>query len=161
MRPIIRAARNDEVEALLHIQREAAVTAFAHVFPPERYPFPDDAIRAAWREALADPEIETYVAEIDGERVGSVSVGHGYLRTLYVLPAYWHAGVGSVLHDHALERLRNMNVNEPRLWTLVDNASARRFYERRGWVETGETREVPFPPYPLDVEYVRPSARGG
>jgi hypothetical protein len=31
---------------LLAVQRAAAVDAFAHVFPPERYPFPDDAIRA-------------------------------------------------------------------------------------------------------------------
>jgi GNAT superfamily N-acetyltransferase len=154
--PTIRPARDDAVEALLRIQREAAVAAFRHIFPPERHPFPDSAIRKEWQAALGDPEIEVDVAELDAELVGSASVGHGYLRTLYVLPANWCTGIGSTLHDHALERLRSMDVTEPRLWTLVDNAPARRFYERRGWVLTGETRSVPFPPHPLDVEYVRP-----
>src|SRR5262249_22422136 len=90
----IRAARADEVETLLESQREAAVVAFAHVFRQDRYPFPDDAIREAWREALADPLVEVYVADEDGDAVGSVSVGHGYLRTLYVVPAWWSKGVG-------------------------------------------------------------------
>jgi hypothetical protein len=37
---------------------------------------------------------------------------------------------------------------------LEDNARARRFYERHGWQENGETRVVPFPPNPLDVGYL-------
>ena len=63
---ILRPARSDEADTLLAIQREAAVDAFAHVYPPERYPFPDDAIREVWAEALADPDVEVYVAELDG-----------------------------------------------------------------------------------------------
>jgi ribosomal protein S18 acetylase RimI-like enzyme len=152
----IRRARADEAEALLAIQRAAAVAAFAHVFPQDRYPFPDDEIRDAWRTALGDPEVEVYVAEVGGAAVGSVSVGGGYLRTLYVLPACQGTGVGSSLHDHALERLRERGQSEARLWTLAENASGRRFYERRGWHATGATRVVPFPPNPLDVEYARP-----
>ena len=52
---------------LLDIQRVAAVAAFAHVFPQDRYPFPADAIRGAWHAALADPSVEVYVADlVDG-----------------------------------------------------------------------------------------------
>jgi GNAT superfamily N-acetyltransferase len=160
-RPTIREARADEADTLLRIQRTAAVAAFAHIFPPERYPFPDDAVRDGWRTALDDPEVEVFLAEVDGKEVASVSVGHGYLRTLFVLPTHWCAGVGSALHDHALARLEAMNVVEPKLWTLVDNTVARRFYERRGWSVTGNTRQVPFPPYPLDVEYARRLSRAG
>jgi GNAT superfamily N-acetyltransferase len=151
----IRRARPDEVEILLAIQRESAVAAFAHVFPPDRYPFPDDAIREAWREGLADPLVEVYLAEEHGAAIGSVCVGDGCLRTLYVVPSWWGKGVGSRLHDHALDRLRALGAGEARLWTLDENHAARRFYERRGWTLSGNTREVPFPPFPLDVEYVR------
>jgi GNAT superfamily N-acetyltransferase len=154
--PDIRPAKKDDVETLLAIQREAAVDAFAHVYPPERYPFPDDAIREVWTEALADPEVEVYVAEVDGAAVGAVSVGRGYLGTLYVLPAYQGRGVGSALHDLALERLRALGFEEARLWTLEGNASGRRFYEQRGWMLTDETRVVPYPPNPLDVQYAKP-----
>src|SRR2546421_415412 len=81
------------------------------------------------RRALADPEVEVYVAEIDGEPAGSVSVGHGFLRTLYVRPEHQRTGIGSSLHDHALERLRALGADEAKLWTLEENHDARRFYE--------------------------------
>jgi GNAT superfamily N-acetyltransferase len=152
---LIRRARADESDTLLCIQRAAAVNAFAHIFPPDRYPFPDDGVRADWEQALADPQIEIYVAELDGEPVGSVAVGHGFLRNLYVLPEQQGTGLGSTLHDHALERLRDLGFDEAKLWTLEGNHGARRFYERRGWSLNGETREVPFPPNPLDVGYSR------
>jgi ribosomal protein S18 acetylase RimI-like enzyme len=149
----VRPARPDEADTLLAIQRESAVNAFAHVYPPERYPFPDDAIREVWAEALADPDVEVYVAEDDGVPVGAVSVGNGYLSTLYVLPAYQGRGVGSALHDLALERLRVLGFDRAKLWTLRENDSGRRFYERRGWKLTEETRVVPYPPNPIDVQY--------
>jgi len=138
---------------LLTIQREACVVAFAHIFPPDEYPFPDDVVRDAWQEALDDPNVEAYVAEIDGEPVGSVSVGDGFLRTLYVVPSHWNTGVGTALHDHALERLRAQGNTLAKLWTLEENWNARRYYEKRGWTLAPETRVVPFPPNPIDVAY--------
>jgi GNAT superfamily N-acetyltransferase len=152
----IRPARADDLETLLEIQRDAAVNAFAHVFPQDRYPFPSDDIREVWREALADPDVELYVAEVDGEPAGSVSVGGEFLRTLYVLTRYQGTGVGSALHDFALERLRALGCRSAKLWTLEENWGARAFYERRGWALTEETRVVPFPPNPIDVQYAKP-----
>ena len=153
--PTIRVAETDEAEVLLRIQREAAVSAFSHVFPQGRYPFPDAAIHDGWLAVLADPHVQVFIAEIDTEAVGSVSIGHGFLRTLYVLPKHWRGGIGSALHDYGLGQLRRMRFTEARLWTLAENTAARRFYEKRGWTETGDTRIVPYPPNPLDVEYVR------
>ena len=130
-----------------------------HIFPPDLYEFPDDAIRADWLSALADPDGETYLAFEDDEAVGVVSVGDGVLQTLYVMPELWGRGIGSTLHDLALERLREANVQEARLWTLTDNQRARAFYEKRGWSLTGRTRVNPFPPHPIDVEYARSTLR--
>jgi len=59
----IRAARGDDAETLLRIQREASVASFAHIFPPHRYPFPDGDVLALWRSALADSEVDVDVAE--------------------------------------------------------------------------------------------------
>ena len=42
-----------------------------------------------------------------------------------------------------------------KLWTLEENWSARRYYEKRGWTLTPETRVVPFPPNPIDVQYAK------
>lgn len=151
----IRAARPDEADTLLAIQRAACLKAFAHIYPPELYPFPDEDVRHAWRNALADEGVEVYVAEVDDEPVGSVSVGAEFLRTLYVVLEQWRSGIGTALHDHALERLRARGVTRAKLWTLEENWPARRYYEKRGWILTDETRVVPFPPNPIDVQYAR------
>jgi GNAT superfamily N-acetyltransferase len=152
---MIREARPDEGETLLAIQRGACIAAFAHIFPPERYPFPDDLIRSVWEEALADPDVDVLVAEDGGKPIGSVSIGGEFLRTLYVLPTYWRTGIGTALHDRALDRLRAQGRTRAKLWTLEENWNARRYYEKRNWRLTEETRVVPFPPNPVDVQYER------
>jgi GNAT superfamily N-acetyltransferase len=106
-------------------------------------------------QTLEDPDVEVYLAEVDEVAVGSVSVGGEFLRTLYVLPSHQSTGIGSALHDYALESLRARGVRRAKLWTLERNWPARRFYERRGWSLTGEVRVVPFPPHPSDVQYER------
>ena len=153
---MIRAARPDDVESLLAIQRAACVKAFAHIYPPELYPFPDDDIRDLWRESLADPDVEVYLAEEGGRPVGSVAIGDVFLRNLYVVPELWRTGVGGALHDLALERLGARGCEVARLWTLEENWNGRRFFENRGWSLNGDTRVVPYPPNPTDVGYSKP-----
>ncbi len=155
---VVRATVED-AERCFGIARAAAVAGFRHVFPPGLYEFPDDAVRADWSSALTDPDVETYIAFEDDEAVGVVSVGRGVLQTLYVMPEFWSRGIGSTLHDLALARLRETNVQEACLWTLTENHRARAFYEKRGWSLTGRTRVVPFPPHPIDVEYARSTLR--
>jgi GNAT superfamily N-acetyltransferase len=150
---MIRPARPDEADTLLAIQREACVKAFAHIYPPELYPFPDDGIREMWRKSLVAPDIEVWISEVDGDPVGSVAIEDVFLRNLYVVPETWRTGVGGALHDYALERLRAQGSREAKLWTLEENWNGRRFYENRGWTLNGETRVVPFPPNPTDVGY--------
>jgi GNAT superfamily N-acetyltransferase len=152
---VVRATPQD-AELCFGIARAAAIAGFRHVFPPDRYDFPDEAIRADWVRALADPAAETHLAFEGGEAVGVVSVSGGVVQTLYVLPASWGRGIGSTLLEIALDRLRETGAREARLWTLAENHRGRDFYERRGWSLTGRTRVVPFPPHPTDVEYLRP-----
>ena len=62
-------------------------------------------------------------------------------------------GIGTALHDHALDRLRAQGRTKAKLWTLEENWNARRYYEKRDWTLTEETRVVPCPPNPIDVQY--------
>jgi GNAT superfamily N-acetyltransferase len=156
---VVRATVAD-AELCFQIARAAALVGFRHVFPPDLNEFPADAIRADWISALTNPDGETYLAFQDGEAVGVVSVSDGVLQTLYVIPEFWSRGVGSTLHDLALERLRERRVHEAHLWTLTENHRARAFYEKRGWSLTGRKRVVPHPPYPIDVEYAQSIPRG-
>jgi GNAT superfamily N-acetyltransferase len=79
-------------------------------------------------------------------------VSEGWLDGLYVVPERWGTGLADALHGRALDLMRTLG---PfcKLLVLEDNIRARRFYERRGWRENGETRVVEFPPNPLDIGY--------
>jgi putative acetyltransferase len=149
----IREARTDEAQLLAAVQELASVAALSHIFPPERYPYPREAIKARWTEALADPSKRVLVAVTGDEPAGAALVSEQWLEGLYVVPEQWGSGLGGSLHDRALELVRELGSTRCRLWVLEENVRARRFYERRGWRENGETRVVDYPPNPLDVGY--------
>ena len=128
----------------------------SHIYPPDRYPYPDDAIRARWREALADERAYVVVAERRGAVIGVAGAEGGWLHGLYVVPDAWGSGIAERLHDDALAALARAGAARARLWVLEDNERARRFYERRGWRRDGSERVVPFPPHPLDIGYTKP-----
>jgi len=85
------------------------------------------------------------VAENDGGIVGVAtcvrSGDAGELRSLYVVPEAWGAGVAGELMQAALEALRERGAREAFLWVVEANGRARRFYEREGWSADGERRE--------------------
>jgi GNAT superfamily N-acetyltransferase len=149
----LRDAGPDEATLLAALQERASLAALAHIFPPDRYPFPKEAVHARWEAAVADPSRRVVVAEVDDEPVGVACVHADWLEGLYVVPDQWGTGVADALHEWALDEARVLGSSGCHLWVLEANARARRFYERRGWRENGRTRVVPFPPNPLDVGY--------
>jgi ribosomal protein S18 acetylase RimI-like enzyme len=63
----------------------------------------------------------------------------GELYTLYVSPAHWSTGAGRALTDAALDGLRAAGYRRVVLWTLTENARARRFYDKAGFAPDGAT----------------------
>ena len=61
------------------------------------------------------------------------------LYTLYVTPAHWSTGAGRALTDAALDGLRVAGYRRVVLWTLTENARARRFYAKAGFAPDGAT----------------------
>lgn len=144
---MIRRSSPDEAETHFAIQRAASLAGLAHIYPPERYPYPDDAIRERWRTV----EGTVLVCERGGEAVGVALVERCWLHGFYVLPEHWGTGAARELHEAAIAE--QPDCAELKLWVLEDNARARRFYERAGWRRNGETRVVEYPPHPIDVGY--------
>jgi GNAT superfamily N-acetyltransferase len=144
----IRDSGPHEAETLFELQRAASLAAVPHIFPPELYPYPDDAIRERWRTVPG----RIFVAERDGVPVGVAAVEAEWLSGLYVVPDEWGSGVADALHTAAVEAIAGAH-DAAKLWCLEENRRARRFYEKRGWRPNGETRVVPFPPNPVDVGY--------
>lgn len=149
----IRLAQADEAEVLFAIQKAASLAGLGHIFPPERFPYPDDAVRQRWQEVVAAAGHLAFVAEADGEAVGVAAIEGDWLNGFYVLPDRWGGVVASALHEAVLEAIRAAGATSAHLWVLEANFRARRFYERRGWRENGTTRVVPYPPNPIDIGY--------
>jgi tRNA dimethylallyltransferase len=152
---VLRPARPEDAESAFQVQRAASLAALAHIYPPDRYPFPDDAIRDRWEQAVADDSERVVVAERGDRIIGVAAVKDGWLNGLYVVPGEWGNGVADRLHEQALSELRAARATTARLWVLEENTRARRFYERRGWHRDGSERVVPFPPHPLDIGYAK------
>jgi RimJ/RimL family protein N-acetyltransferase len=150
----LRAASSADAAACLAVQRRSAVTGYAHIFPQHIYPFPDDVVAAEWQVRLAS-DAQVVLAVVDGEIVGTISARPPRVEALFVVPEQWGTGVSAALHDCALELIAAAGCECAELDVMVDNARARRFYERCGWALDGRTEQSPFPPYPKLVAYRR------
>lgn len=67
----------------------------------------------------------------------------GEVHAIHVAPEVRGRGVGTVLLVAALEAMRSPGVRRAVLWVLDGNTTARRFYERQGWVWDGTRVERP------------------
>ena len=57
----------------------------------------------------------------------------GGIVAIYVDPAFARSGFGSSLVEASVESARARNFLELTLWVLTENASARQFYQARGF----------------------------
>lgn len=90
--------------------------------------------RKRWRNELV-PVAQIIVAEQDDALVGFVTIdGTGYLDQLVVSPAQWGTDVSRALVDEA----KRLSPDGVTLKVNADNFRAIKFYERTGFVRTGE-----------------------
>lgn len=103
--------------------------------------------RGHWSSRIAEDGAWAAVAERDGRAVGCASFepadgrnGVAYLSRLFVDPKLWRAGIGSALLGEAIAEMRERDFEWAELYAAAGNASARVFYERRGWRAEDQTR---------------------
>jgi GNAT superfamily N-acetyltransferase len=151
--------RCTDVAVIAGIHQAAVSVAYRPFFPGSPPPTAAE-LREEWMSALADPTAVALLATVGGHRAGSVLTradresSGGELHALHVLPAVWGHGIGSALHDGALDVLAGAGYDTAWLWVLTANDRARRMYERRGWTpRAGITRDYLGVP---ELRYSRP-----
>lgn len=82
-----------------------------------------------WVASIVLPNQDVWVAEVDSEIAGYVSLDGAELNDLYVRPGFQGRGIGTLL----LEKAKGLSPGELSLWAFQRNAGARRFYERHGF----------------------------
>ncbi|NYG56274.1 GNAT family N-acetyltransferase [Nocardioides perillae] len=150
-----RRAGDGDLDALTRLEREANLATLGHVFPPDRFPFPDDDVAARWALVLADPTAVVEVVGPDGGPLRALTAydvgeGRASLRHLAVHPDAAGRGLGADGVERAVAAARAAGAAEVTLWCLAQNGRAQRLYARLGWARTGEARDSPWPPHPVE-----------
>jgi ribosomal protein S18 acetylase RimI-like enzyme len=122
---------------------------FGHLYRPEDLAaFLAGHRVEAWAAELADPAFAVRIGEAAGEAVAYAKMGPAKLpitppvgaielRQFYVLATHHGVGVAPVLMDWVLATARARGATAVYLSVFIDNARARRFYERYGFRRIG------------------------
>jgi ribosomal protein S18 acetylase RimI-like enzyme len=105
-----------------------------------------------WEDRLAANEVEVLVAAAGDAICGWLAYGRSRdadtnpavaeVYGLYVDATAWRCGAGTLLWNHARDRMTETNIEYVTLWVLEANTRARRFYEAMGFQhETGQVKQ--------------------
>ncbi|MGV2136834.1 N-acetyltransferase family protein [Agrobacterium sp. 16-2014-1-2a] len=137
---VIRAARQEDVPALAAIY--AADEIGGHGDTTDESALPD--YLAAFRDIEASPTETLYVAELDGEIVGTFQtailtklIGRGaksmVIEAVQTRPDMRGRGIGAVMINYCLDEARARGMKAVQLTSNVARLDAHRFYERLGF----------------------------
>ena len=147
-----RPIRLDDIPDVVEVAGTAWCAAYRDILPGEVFDQWSPAeVAERWREIVADPERTTLVVETEGRVCGYVGFGRARdddldpahtaeIYGLYVHPDRWGEGLGWALLQAACRALLERGYRDVSLWTMRDNARARRFYERAGLGWDGQTK---------------------
>ncbi|HYC94220.1 MAG TPA: GNAT family N-acetyltransferase [Sphingomicrobium sp.] len=123
----IRLARPEERDELEELQRRASLALAEYRDDLEAHA---DAIHLP-QEQLDRGAV--FVAELEGRPVGFAALDGPELDGLFVEPGLWRRGIGRMLVEAATHEARRRGLS----LTVLGNPSARKFYERCGFVAEG------------------------
>ena len=154
---MFRQATLDDLTALRDLERTANLAGLSHVFPPDRFPFPDDDVLARWALVLDEPGVEVFVQDTaDGSGIDLFAAyDDRSLRHLAVHPAHWGDGLATSAIETVLHAMDERGTTIAELWCLEENRRARRLYEYLGWRAADDRRPAPWPPHPTELRYTR------
>ena len=134
-----RAAAND-VDAILDLYEAVAAEGryIARELPVDR-----DALRPEWVQSVGDRDGAWFVAEVDGEIVGSASIqGRGVAHLgMQVARSHRGRGIGSALLEASIEWARQAGAHKVALEVWPHNEAAIALYEKFGFEREGYLRK--------------------
>ncbi len=117
---------------------------------------PDELVAVRTRQSFDQRVVvhlpDSSVADVDGRVVGFVMIIEDEVEQVYVAPSGRGTGVAAALLAEAERRVAAAGHDRTWLAVVADNARARRFYERNGWVDEGRfDHQAPGPNGPISV----------
>lgn len=153
---MIRKALPSDAKAIAQVHIRSWQEAYRDLMPADYLNSLEATLarrESSWMGAIASGESPVWVAELDNQVVGWISVGAsrdediaagnvGEVMAIYVLAGYWHKGVGLALWNTGVHYLAAQQYPRATLWVLAGNERAIRFYRRAGCVEEPGTERT-------------------
>lgn len=153
--------QNDSKVEISNVYEESWKYAYKGIIPQC---FLDSIPRGKWAASLEEKGRNTLVMFDNKRIVGTSSYGGsrfedfknmGEIISIYLLPQYIGKGNGKLLLDAVLENLVTLEYHEVFLWVLEENYSARKFYEKNGFVKTDKFLDDNIGGKPLrEIQYI-------
>jgi RimJ/RimL family protein N-acetyltransferase len=144
---VLRRMREEDVPAVMAVQEPASIAGLSAVFPQDAHPFPRGVLADRWRAEIDDPAIECFVIVRGSVVAGFAALRGDEVMHFGVAVEEWGSGLAVAAHDELLDRLRASGVERPWLRVYAANPRGRAFWEKLGWVDTGERSRGPMPPH--------------
>lgn len=139
-------AANDDPLEISRIYEQSWKYAYKGIIPQE---FLDSIPQGKWVYSLDTQGREHFVCVLDGKLIGTASISAsrweshkdcGEIISIYLLPEFVGKGIGRALFERCVRELESRGFERIILWVLEENRTARHFYERAGFICTGEYR---------------------
>ena len=134
----------DDLYAVSNVYEKSWKSAYKEILPQK---YLDSILAGRWVNSINKKGMHNLVAVENGNIIGTCGFcrsrwekyfGYGEIVSLYFLPEYIGKGFGKHLICKAVEELERMGYNSIILWVLEENFRARRFYEKNGFIFSGE-----------------------
>lgn len=152
----IRKAAEEDMEILGRVMAVSFRTAFAPFISTETLArcAVEKNCAQLLRGIFEAGEMHFVVGEIEdkicGELIWTEMEDGVEIMAIHSLPESWGSGLGEAMLDFAMEEIADRKII---LWAFAENRRARRFYEKQGFICTGESRISEFDSA-IEVKYV-------
>jgi len=144
---IRRFSETDNIDDVSRVYAQSWKSAYRGIVPQDHL---DNIPQNRWSEKLSKELSNLWVVS-DGKRIIGSSTyapardekygGWGEIISIYLLPEYFHQGIGTKLLRASMDALFAMGYGSLYLWVLEENRSARRFYEKNGFRFNGDSMQ--------------------
>lgn len=138
---------DDDLYEVSNVYEKSWKSAYKDIIPQD---YLDSIPVGQWAERIDKKGMYNLVVTENGHIIGTCGFcrsrwekysGYGEIVSIYFLPEYTGKRFGKYLICKAVEELEKMGYKSVILWVLEDNFRAIRFYEKNGFIFSGEYME--------------------
>lgn len=136
--------RSDSLSEISNIYERSWKYAYKNIIPQD---YLDSIPSGRWAGSITRNGMNSLVMLVNGVFIGTAGFcksrwdkfsDYGEIVSIYLLPEFMGQGYGTHLLKRCVDELNGLGHENILLWVLEENAAARGFYEKNGFVCSGE-----------------------